>query len=65
MDVAEVLLKNLDVRGGEPLSLLDAFAILEVERNELLRDGTRNAKNEATDTNAKKMEGSHMEERAS
>ena len=65
MDVAEVLLKNLDARGGEPLSLLDASAILEVERNKLLRDGTRNAKNEATDTNAKNLEGSHMEERAS
>ena len=65
MDVAEVLLKNLDARGGQPLSLLDASAILEVERNKLLRDGTRNAKNEATHTNAKNLEGSHIEECAS
>eukprot|EP00957_Ditylum_brightwellii_P089258 6796997-Ditylum_brightwellii.AAC.1 len=53
MDVAEVLLKNLDARGGEPLSLLDASTILEVERNELLHDGRQNEKNEATDTHAK------------
>eukprot|EP00957_Ditylum_brightwellii_P138077 10526517-Ditylum_brightwellii.AAC.1 len=40
MDVAEVLLKNLDSRGGELLLLLDASTILEMERNKLLRDGT-------------------------
>eukprot|EP00957_Ditylum_brightwellii_P190760 14522553-Ditylum_brightwellii.AAC.1 len=40
MDMAEVLLKNLDTRGGGPLLLLDASTILEVERNKLLCDGT-------------------------
>eukprot|EP00957_Ditylum_brightwellii_P056575 4288705-Ditylum_brightwellii.AAC.1 len=65
MDVTEALLKNLDVRGGEPLSLLNASAILEVERNKLLCNGTQNAKNEATATNAKFLEGSLVEEFAS
>eukprot|EP00957_Ditylum_brightwellii_P015533 1171052-Ditylum_brightwellii.AAC.1 len=53
MDVAEVLLKNLDIKGGESLLLLDASIMLEVERNKLLCDGTQKEKNEATDTNAK------------
>eukprot|EP00957_Ditylum_brightwellii_P202833 15331991-Ditylum_brightwellii.AAC.1 len=65
MDMAEVLLKNLDARGGEPLSLLGASAILEVERNKLLCDRTRNEKNEATDIDANNLEGSPVEELAS
>eukprot|EP00957_Ditylum_brightwellii_P081764 6220861-Ditylum_brightwellii.AAC.1 len=65
MDVAEVLLKNLDVRGGELLLLLDASTMLEVERNKLLLDGTQNEKNKATDMNANKWKKSLVEELAS
>eukprot|EP00957_Ditylum_brightwellii_P179637 13684206-Ditylum_brightwellii.AAC.1 len=65
MDVAEVLLKNLNAGGGEPLLLLDASAILKVERNKLLCNGTQNAKNEATDMDEKNLEGSLVEELAS
>eukprot|EP00957_Ditylum_brightwellii_P003022 231130-Ditylum_brightwellii.AAC.1 len=65
MDVAKVLLENLDARGVESLFLLDASAILELERNKLLRDGTQNEKNEATETNVKILEGSLVEELAS
>eukprot|EP00957_Ditylum_brightwellii_P015654 1181413-Ditylum_brightwellii.AAC.1 len=61
MDMAEVLLKNFDARGGEPLSFLDALTILEVEKNKLLG----NVKQNATETNAKKLGGSPVIELAS
>eukprot|EP00957_Ditylum_brightwellii_P055304 4191640-Ditylum_brightwellii.AAC.1 len=65
MNVAEVLLKNLDSRGGELLLLLDASPNLEIERNKLMCNRTQNGKNEATDTSAKKLQGSLVEELAS
>eukprot|EP00957_Ditylum_brightwellii_P150349 11448873-Ditylum_brightwellii.AAC.1 len=58
MDVAEVLLKNLDARGGGPLLLLDALTILEVERYKLLGDVKQNK----TDTNAMNLEEPLVEE---